>query len=355
MATLVVTGASGFLGSTFIHQHAHRFDLVKGLGRESRKIAGTNITSIACDLADYLPLLEVTRGVDCVIHTAYDRTDLQKNLIGLKNLINVCRQNRVKRLVYLSSFAVYDPFLEGTLSEEKSYSRHRDPYCRIKQQSEDLLAESFKINELEVIILQPTIVYGILGNWTAHAIKSVASGTLYLPEKGKASCNAVHADDVAEALYLSTQADLFNGPRKDVPRFLISGDRAITWEHFYRQHAALFQASFSIHSLESANRYADGLAANTLYRLLFSASAFQILRMAGPILKKFMSQPAHGYSIRKIMEEGAKAGPFVPKGMNRIYHAAKFTVDISYAKASLGFAPRKSVDSFPEELKKLGL
>src|ERR1044072_1448306 len=117
MKRILITGATEFIASAFAKRHQHKFSSITGLSRSAAPF-GNGLTSTACDLANYQQLENVSKGMGCIVHTAYDQGDLKKNIIGLQNIIKACQQNNVKRLIYLSTFAVYDPQLKGIVNEE---------------------------------------------------------------------------------------------------------------------------------------------------------------------------------------------------------------------------------------------
>lgn len=107
---ILLTGASGALGN-LLRQYVPsmtkwlRISDVRNLDRT----APCEETAV-CDLSDADAVLEMTRGVDLVVHMGgavgselpFD-TILQANVIGFKNLYEACRKNGVKRVVWGSS------------------------------------------------------------------------------------------------------------------------------------------------------------------------------------------------------------------------------------------------------------
>ena len=112
----VVTGGSGFIGS----------HLVKRLAQQGRQVivASLNRSDAGCDnvdLTDYDQALKAIAGAETVFHLAArvgsldylhstgaaELSALQTNLVIDANVFRACRGNKVKKLVYASSCAVY--------------------------------------------------------------------------------------------------------------------------------------------------------------------------------------------------------------------------------------------------------
>lgn len=108
---ILITGASGFVGRHLIRAlKEHGLSNLTGLYHS----ACPEIMDIRwhkVDLRDPDSLEEVILNVDTVIHLAalvsYDRKDttaLRKvNYYGTRDLVNICLQQGVRRLIYLSS------------------------------------------------------------------------------------------------------------------------------------------------------------------------------------------------------------------------------------------------------------
>lgn len=327
MKRIIVTGASGFIGSKFIQRHAHKFSGVDAISR-----------------SNYETIDNLVGQADAVVHIAYDRGDVKNNIKVLKHLIDLCLR-RQKKFVFISTFAVYDQQLRGTVNEQSPYSRSKDPYTNIKQTSEALINKAVDAG-LQAVILQPTIVYGLPGNWSLHAAKSVASGTMYLPKAGNAICNAVHVDDVADAIMLAIEKDV---PAKSA-RFIISGENPVTWKEFYQLHQFLAGNKFEIHDLINAHRYADKLHERIIYRLLFSRPGFMLLSLM-PLAKRWLGRGGRSADLAEMLRQGKQLTAFVPKGMSRVYHSTEFTTSIEKATSVLGYRPQKSIANFPAETK----
>lgn len=349
MRNILITGSSGFIAQAFLDRFPDRFGSVTAVSRKPGRSSQKKFIQRQADLLDYQALVDASKGIDCIIHTAYDRTSINANIDGLRNLLKAAETNHVKRFVYLSSFVVYDPFIRGKLDEHSPYSRHPDHYCRTKQTTEYMLMNASKKSGIEIVILQPTVVYGLIGNWTGHAVKSIASGKLYLPEGGNTVCNAVHVADVANAMHLSATSSVsFN--EGSVHKFLISAETSTTWKNFYEKHALLVGRPFTIEPLETKFKYGNSFTSDFAYRALMTRIGYLALKNGSFVLKKMVSDSTHKHALNEIIEMGRNIQYFAPKGMNRIYHDSHFHVDIGSARAILNYQPVETIDNFAEEI-----
>ncbi|HVM90321.1 MAG TPA: NAD(P)-dependent oxidoreductase [Verrucomicrobiae bacterium] len=109
-----ITGGSGFLGINEIRyllahgQEVVSYDLVPFDYPEKEKIV-----SVVGDIRDFDKLRESMKGCDVVVHTAaalplYSAEDIRSTDIqGTKNVCEAALQNGVKRMIHISSTAVY--------------------------------------------------------------------------------------------------------------------------------------------------------------------------------------------------------------------------------------------------------
>lgn len=163
MTTLLVTGASGFVGSSFMRRFANRSDLtLHGIGRRSQVDLPPSVQYHALDLTKPF---ELAINPDVVIHAAARATPWgtraefeQQNVIATQNVIEFCRQHGYPRLIYISSSSVFYQNRHQTNLHEDS---------PIGPEFVNLYAETKYAGELlvrqyqgEKTILRPRAVFG---------------------------------------------------------------------------------------------------------------------------------------------------------------------------------------------------
>lgn len=224
--TIAITGANGFIGAR-VSELLSTLDSPPKLRLLSRRQARDRQHTVV-DLADPHSVSTGLRGCDAVIHCAFDFLDMAANPRIAAVLASECAAIGA-RLVHVSTAAVHEPFSDGELDESRQPADGGSDYKQIKLTIEDNLLRLAREQELDLVILQPTIVYGPFGRaWTDSPIRELLTGTVVLPDEGRGLCNAVFVDDVCQAVISALTAPLASGER-----FLISGAAPVTWKDFY--------------------------------------------------------------------------------------------------------------------------
>ena len=167
---ILVTGASGFIGGRFA-----RFALEQGFdvrvsGRRAEGVehlVRRGAEFIPGDLTDGLLVRDLCVDIDAVVHCAGHRgawgryQDLQRdNVLVTENVVEACLKQRVRRLVHLSSAAMYfDGRSHNGLTEDQLPKRFRHPYAATKNQAEHKVFGAQEFG-LEVIALRAQCVTG---------------------------------------------------------------------------------------------------------------------------------------------------------------------------------------------------
>ena len=167
---ILVTGASGFIGGRFARfALEHGFD-VRVSGRRAEGVehlVRRGAEFIPGDLTDGLLVRDLCVDVDAVVHCAghmgaWGRyQDFHRdNVLVTENVVEACLKQRVRRLVHLSSAALYfDGRGHTDLTEEQLPRRFRHPYAATKNLAEQKVFGAQEFG-LEVIALRPRFVTG---------------------------------------------------------------------------------------------------------------------------------------------------------------------------------------------------
>lgn len=165
MKKILVTGATGKVGSRLIKRLSRRGDHLRALVRDTARAAhlrNDQVELVEGDLLDADSLKAAVRGVDAVIHCAAffrGATPEQAravNELGTQYLANAARDASVGRFVFTSTGLVYGPN-GGRLAGEDDACAPVDAYPLSKLAAERLL---LSIDGFDVRVLRLPFVYG---------------------------------------------------------------------------------------------------------------------------------------------------------------------------------------------------
>ncbi len=219
----LVTGAAGFLGSTLANRLAREGHLVRGLddlstGEPARLGPGVELTR--GDVADRHALWTLLEGIDCVFHLAakvsvpesiqHPRAYNAVNVGGTVSVMEAMRDVGVKRVVLISSGAVYGTQQDQPISEDTPPSP-RSPYAVSKLAAEYYVHTIGNLWGIETVALRVFNAYGpgqplpvahppVIPLFLHRASRG---GTLVIHGRGEQTRDFVYVDDVLEAMLAS--------------------------------------------------------------------------------------------------------------------------------------------------------
>ena len=166
---IAVTGANGHVGANLCRSLLAEGHQVRGLVHEHQDaIEGLDIEIVKGSVNDGDALRKLFKGADIVFHLAAvisidgqkDKL-LQVNYEGTKNLINIIRENGVKRLIHFSSIHAlkHYPF-EEPMDETRPLMTEGPTWYEItKSRADKMVLEATK-DGLDAVVLNPTAIVG---------------------------------------------------------------------------------------------------------------------------------------------------------------------------------------------------
>ena len=221
---ILITGGAGFLGlhlASYLYKKDHKLTLVD-IQEFDKKEYKNNYKLEICDVRDKKKLNSLIKGQDIIIHAAaalplWKKEDVYStNIEGTKNILELAKKHKVKRVIYISSTAVYGIPKKHPIFE-------RDPrkgvgaYGESKIEAENLCFDAIK-KGLDVTIIRPKTfvgvgrlgVFEILFDWIHDGKKIPMIGN------GNNKYQLLDVDDLVDAIYRfcldnkKTYSDAFN-------------------------------------------------------------------------------------------------------------------------------------------------
>jgi nucleoside-diphosphate-sugar epimerase len=204
---ILVTGASGFLGSHIVEQVIAQKDEARALVRHSSNKAhleGQRGVEIALgDVGAADSLEKAMEGVDAVIHSAgLVKARSQKefdevNTAGTAMVLASAKRAGVKRFVYVSSLTVVGSSVDGKPVAKDAPAAPLTGYARSKWAAEELVRSEAK--NLPVTIIRPPLIYGPRDREVLSFFKAIKSGLLPYLGDGQNTLSVTYAPDCAAA------------------------------------------------------------------------------------------------------------------------------------------------------------
>ena len=263
----VVTGAAGFIGCALIEHLLKSGEGPLALIRRPQscvRLARNHVDIQQSDVLDR-PLLERHfQDADVVYHCAVGGGDAARVrdviVTGTENVLQAAETSGVRRVVVFSSMlAIGEPPAGGTVTEDTPRKKSVVPYGRAKLEMEKR-CESFAANSrTEVVILEPTCVFGPFGrDFGVAQLEQMREGAFFLLEDGRGTANLVFVDNLVAAALLAAHQPCPSGRR-----YIVSQDESrITWKQFFE---AFWDAAVAENDagLLSLSRYEiDGILAH---------------------------------------------------------------------------------------------
>jgi UDP-glucose 4-epimerase len=152
ISKILVTGSSGFIGSSLINRLIENYSVLYPSREE------INLSK------DILPLYAKAGEVDLIIHLAHPRgknsiKSMSESVAIMRNLLEVCRLHDLP-MIFLSSLAVFDGYYFDRPLTSDLNLKPKSIYGQSKALCEELIELYRKLYGLKIMVLRPSYVYG---------------------------------------------------------------------------------------------------------------------------------------------------------------------------------------------------
>jgi dihydroflavonol-4-reductase len=208
---VLVTGASGQLGRHLVPRLLESGFYVGAHFRsneKAREYCPRRATAVFGDLLDAGWLEDAVRGCEVVIHCAamvslrIGSYELMRriNVEGTRSVIEACRKNKVRRLIFVSSIVTVGASEDGNPIDETgpcNLSNSGIPYIDTKLEAERLALEA-NGPDLEVVVVNPSIMFSLPNrDLTEREMKKIPR---FIPLYFDFGLNLVETDDVVDGI-----------------------------------------------------------------------------------------------------------------------------------------------------------
>ena len=226
----LITGAAGFLGSALSNRLAAKGHSVRGMDDLSTgysEALSPEVLFTRADVNDRPRLWTLLQNIDCVYHLAarvlvpesvlYPREYNLVNVGGTVTLMEAMRDVGVKRVVFISSGAIYGDQEEQPV-KENAIPNPRSPYAVSKLAAEYYVRTIGSLWKIETVCLRVFNAYGpgqhlppvhapVIPNFLRQAAQG---GTIVINGDGSQTRDYVYVEDVVDAMEAAATAPQAN-------------------------------------------------------------------------------------------------------------------------------------------------
>ena len=207
---VMITGITGFIGSSLAHAFAKEGAQLFGLIRPNsnlNRLANLEVTCIESNVLVPSSLDGVFDWVDVVIHAAgrmpkFGVPELayhQLHVDGTNNVLSeIEKLDDPPKVLYLSSLDVLGPTADSPLDETAEFNP-TSAYARSKASAESLV-QIYVQNGLPVTIVRPGFIYGPGDTHFLRLFQAIQNGRFLTVDGGKCKCQPTYIDDAIDGM-----------------------------------------------------------------------------------------------------------------------------------------------------------
>ncbi len=234
--TVLVTGATGFLGSALVtellQQKQEEVRILVRDAQKARKQFGADVQIIQGEITNEEKVQEAVYSATTIYHLAgrlyhpstpaelYEQTHVE----GTRILLKACETQKLQRFIHCSTTGVLGATGETPASEDAPFAP-TNPYERTKLEGETLALQAHRMNSIPVTVVRPGLVYGPGDLHLLNFFSTIKKGIIPpLIDDGKAKIHPVYISDMTAAFLLSAER-----PEAIGHSYNIAGDHPVTF------------------------------------------------------------------------------------------------------------------------------
>lgn len=222
MTKVLVTGATGFLGSSLVEKLCRSGYHVRAALRDSTQpiSRSLNVETVVVDIRDAKKVQEIADGCEAIVHLAAKvhaiddfgaETDYEAvNVEGTRHILDAAVKSGVNRIVFASSVKVFGEETRGCADETQA----PDPqtaYSRSKWRAEQLVSEYAERHGLTAVSLRLPMVYGQTRNGNLYRMmEAIDQGRFPALPRLSAVRSLLHVENFVQAVLLCLRVPCFN-------------------------------------------------------------------------------------------------------------------------------------------------
>jgi nucleoside-diphosphate-sugar epimerase len=312
---ILVTGATGFVGSHLVDCLVERGSDVRCLVRQSsnlRYVKHPQVELAYGGLDDSTDWDEALADVDIIYHVAGTtfarraKDYFTVNHQGTEALLAEAlkRRDRIKRFVYISSLAAVGPARDGKPVDEDTSPAPITPYGRSKLMAEEAVRVVSGL--LPVTIVRPPAVYGPRDYGIFEFFKAVKGGMFPMIGRRDKRVSLVHARDLVDGIVLAGESEASMGRT-----YFISSEDDYSMRAVADLMAALMRKRLRTITIPRAVAYGVAAAAEAAAALMgkppvINRDKVTDLSQTGWTCSIERAKSELGYSPRVPLEEGLR-------------------------------------------------
>lgn len=214
--SILVTGATGFLGSALVTALVQQQQPVRILARDTTKAQaqfGEAVTIIPGTITDTKAVQQAVDGATCIYHLVgrlyhpsipvalYRETHVE----GTRILLEACPgQKQLQRFVHCSTTGIHGVTGKTPAAEDAPFAP-TNPYEATKLEAELLVLNAYRERGLPASIVRPGLVYGPGDLHLLGFFASIKKGLFRVIDGGTALLHPIYIDDMITAFRLCAE------------------------------------------------------------------------------------------------------------------------------------------------------